>query len=56
MVHWLLFVSMALCAGLVFLEMALRHSAVAGLAKALAVVLQGAWLVQIAAAEFEGER
>jgi hypothetical protein len=56
MVHWLLFLCMALCAALVFLEMALRRSMLAGLAKALALVFQGAWLCQIAAIEFEGER
>ena len=53
MVHWLLFLAMLLCTATVFLDLALRRSALAGLAKALALILQGAWLVQIAVVQFE---
>jgi hypothetical protein len=53
-VHWLLFLAMLLCTITVFLDMALRRSALVGLAKALALILQGAWLVQIAVVQFEG--
>ena len=56
MIHWLLYVAMALCTLCIFVDLALRRrSVLAGLARGAAVVLQGAWLVQIAAIEFEGE-
>jgi hypothetical protein len=54
-VHWLLFVAMLLSTATVFLELALPRNVLAGVAKAAAVLLQGAWLVQIASIEFEGE-
>ncbi|KAI3426436.1 hypothetical protein D9Q98_008804 [Chlorella vulgaris] len=53
-VHWLLFVAMLLSTATVFLELALPRNVLAGVAKATAVLLQGAWLVQIASIEFEG--
>lgn len=55
MVHWLLFVAMALCAALLFVDLALRRASVlAALGRALAVIFQGAWLIQIAFIEFRG--
>lgn len=53
--HWLLFVAMALCTVMVFLEMTVRRSVLVGMGKAAALIFQGAWLIQIAAVEFEGE-
>lgn len=55
MVHWLLAVAMFLGAAGVFGEMLARRSAVVGMGKSLALLLQGAWLVKVAAIEFEGE-
>ena len=55
MVHWLLYVSMLLCLAFVLLEMVARTNALVGFAKAAAVIFQGAWLIQLARIEFEGE-
>lgn len=54
--HWLLYVAQALVALLLFADLAARRrSVLAGLGRALAVVFQGAWLIQIAFVEFGGE-
>ncbi|PRW44954.1 Transmembrane 45B isoform B [Chlorella sorokiniana] len=54
MVHWLLFVNMALVAIMLFVDLAVRQrNVLVGMGKSLAVIFQGAWLIQIAAVEFE---
>ncbi|KAL4448193.1 hypothetical protein ABPG75_005412 [Micractinium tetrahymenae] len=53
-VHWLLAVAMLLSTAGVFGEMLARRSPLVGAGKSLALVLQGAWLVKVAAIEFEG--
>ena len=57
MVHWLLFVAMCAAALLLFADLALRRrSALAGAGRAAALLLQGAWLIQIAVIQYEGGR
>jgi hypothetical protein len=53
MVHWLLFVSMVLGMLFILLEMHTPRNPLPAFGRALATVLQGAWLVQIAKVEFE---
>lgn len=53
MVHWLLFFAMALCMLAVALEMVARRNALLSIAKGSALVLLGAWLIQVGRIEFE---
>jgi hypothetical protein len=53
MVHWLIFVAMLLSLLSILGELHAQGSPLAGLAKSAALLLQGAWLVQVGRIEFE---